>query len=196
MFRFRPAGRPFIAKSLGLGLVAALATVAAAQMAMAARSASSTQAVTSGGAVIAVKMIGEGSLQNDGIAVGPTTHWTAIPGAIGNGTVLRVKITVPAGHRALFRATLSGDAWCSAAGEGACAVRVVANGHPFVPQSSDFGHVMTPDGNAYAANSTQFYTPRPYPAGTYTITAQAEFPFGGYMNFLSNLLTVDEIQAS
>ena len=195
MWRSRPSDRRIVALVLALAVAAAAATAASVRVAMAAGSPSIAQA-TGGGEVVAVQMIGEGSLQHDGIEIGPNTHWTAIPGAYGEGTVLRVKLTIPAGHTAVFRATLSGDAFCSSPGEGQCAVRVVANGAPFVPQSSDFGQAATNPGNPFAATSTQFYTPHPYGPGTYTIVAQAEFPFGAYMGFLSNLLTVDEIQTS
>jgi hypothetical protein len=96
-----------------------------------------------------------------------------------------------------FRATLSGDAKCftPTPGEGTgCLVRVVVNGASLSmqPQTSDFG-----TGTAlFAPSSVQFYTPTQYPAGTYTITAQASTDAGGALSLETDLLTVDEIAAS
>ena len=151
----------------------------------------------SGGSIVAVKMYGEGDANNDGAPMSGR-RWAPIPAAYDDGSVLSLKFRVAAGHRAFFRATLSGDAWCTGSSQGACQVRVVVNGagQSMVPRSTDLGHVMaSADDAQYAASSVQFYTPRSYPPGTYTITAQASFQDGDGMNFLTNLFTVDEILA-
>jgi hypothetical protein len=145
----------------------------------------------SGGQIVAVKMIGQGDANADGVVMS-STQWTPILAAYTDGTLLTAKFTVPAGHSALFRATLSGDSKCylSDYPSSDCQVRVVINGQPLVPRSSGFGI----PGNGDTASSAQFITPRSYQAGTYTITAQSRGQGG--LQFLSNVLIVDEIRAS
>lgn len=173
-----------------LVLAGVAATAIAVQSAFASRPVPSdmTQAV-GGGPIVAVKMIGQGDANADGVVMS-STQWTPILAAYTDGTVLTAKFTIPAGHASLFRATLSGDAKCYLSDNPSidCLVRVVINGQPLVPRSSGFGI----PGNGDTAASAQFITPHSYPAGTYTITAQSRGEGG--LQFLSNVLTVDEIR--
>ena len=180
-----------------VGILAAGAATITAASAVGSHASSTGETSVSGGSVLAVKMFGEGGARSDGVQVsGP--NWKTIPGAnIGDGTVLRVTFTVPTGRRVYFRATLSGDAKCftPTPGEGTgCLVRIVVNGNSrsMQPQTSDFG---TGTG-LYAPSIFQAYTPSSYPAGTYTITAQASTDTGGALSLETDLLTVDEIAAS
>ena len=179
--------------ALGLLVLAGVASAAiAVQSALASRSnpADMTQPV-SGGQVVAVKMIGQGDAEADGVVM-TSTGWTPILAAYTDGTILTAKFTVPQGRSALFRATLSGNSACiqSDLPSQDCQVRVVINGRPLIPRSTGFGI----PGNGDSAVSAQFITPHSYPAGTYTITAQSRGQGG--LQFLSNVLTVEEIRAS
>ena len=187
---------PFLQRRRLAFAVLVLAGVASAAIAVQSAFASGpqpsdmTQAVA-GGQIVAVKMIGQGDANADGVVMS-STQWTPILAAYTDGTLLTAKFTVPAGRSALFRATLSGDSKCylSDYPSSDCQVRVVINGQPLVPRSSGFGI----PGNGDTAASAQFITPHSYPAGTYTITAQSRGQGG--LQFLSNVLTVDEIRAS
>ena len=177
--------------ALGVLVLVAVASAAiAVQSAFASRPVPSdmTQAV-GGGPIVAVKMIGQGDANADGVVMS-STQWTPILAAYTDGTLLTAKFTIPAGHTALFRATLSGDSKCYLSDNPSmdCQVRVVINGQPLVPRSTGFGI----PGNGDTATSAQFITPHSYPSGTYTITAQSRGEGG--LQFLSNVLTVDEIR--
>ncbi len=181
------------------GLVVA-ALAATASVAYAALS----SAVVSGTVITSVKTVGQGEAGVDGW--GPmTSAWTQMKGVDDTTTPIAVTMTIPKGHTALFRATLSGDARCrlgDAENNQTCEVRVVVNGAPMSPMIMEFGSDETIDSSGVehggpSASTAQFFTTSPLPAGTYKVSAQWR-NFGPTEGFWweSNMLSVEEIQAS
>lgn len=140
-----------------------------------------------GKSVTAVKMVGQGWATDDGGYTVSTT-WEPMLGALDRTTPISVTMTIPAGHTALFRATLSGDAQCP---YDDCLVRILVNGTPMEPIELSFG------GPTMTASSAQFFTPKALKAGTYKVTAEWMVEATDQvLRMTTNLMTVDQIQVS
>jgi hypothetical protein len=148
-----------------------------------------------------VTKVSGGAITNVAIARGSTsaattsTSWVNIPNA-------SVTITVPAGHRAILLATLSGESICqggSVADE--CDVRIMAGTKQFLPgpaapnSGAAFDSVGT-SGNDYREIHSVQRSLGPLSAGKYTVRVQWETCCGTTFTLSDWNLTVEEIRTS
>jgi hypothetical protein len=149
------------------------ALVATGVVAGIASGADSVQTIQSGGISQIKVKTGAGPL-TVGDPAHPVTGWIPIPGASAT-------ISVPTGKQAVFIARLSAHTLCQYRYD--CDVRITVNGTPMQPDNGQFDATANYDGADLFASAnddvwqnhvrTMIRAAGPYPAGKYTVRAEA-----------------------